>query len=475
MLAANRRPHPLVVVLVFTLAPILIRGQDRLAAGQEGPLAIPGSSAPGILYLPTDYRPGARLPLIFFMHGSGGKPTSWPWRTATGGRGHIIVGLPYGVQADAGANGIHRDPATVEKMVTFIDAVRKQIDDTYGIDRDHVILSGLSMGGWGVNFYGFVEAARERYVGYAIIAAGPQPGGTVDLSVAAGHPVLLLNGEEDANLAAANAGRPALEKAGALVEQVILPGQGHVPSTESMAPPLRDWLAKVKAAAERKRGLEAVAWRPVRPEGDLPRSTREADLSAYFPTASWLPASGRPTLIFAESRGRDAKERPSRAALASAKAEAELFLFPRSCEIAAAARAFDCLRLDLSALDPPGAGAFAEAAAPTVFLLDAERHLVAVLGKSRLRAAGLQSAMLGVLGEKEREAALALAAELAPRLDELEEVEKDLAKAEAALARLRGAKRPSEKAIDAKVEEVGALEARRAELVAALRPPEPAK
>ena len=33
-------------------------------------------------------------------------------------------------------------------------------DKVYGIDRDSVFLTGLSMGGWGVNHYGFLDEGR---------------------------------------------------------------------------------------------------------------------------------------------------------------------------------------------------------------------------------------------------------------------------------------------------------------------------
>ena len=90
---------------------------QRIAAGQEGDLLVPGSEHPCKLYVPKDYKPGARLPLIIFLHGSGGKPTSWPWKTATGGAGYFIAGLSYGAFPDGGAGGILSDPSSCRNMI----------------------------------------------------------------------------------------------------------------------------------------------------------------------------------------------------------------------------------------------------------------------------------------------------------------------------------------------------------------------
>ncbi|MFH0939889.1 MAG: tetratricopeptide repeat protein [Planctomycetota bacterium] len=203
---------------------------------------MPGNQYASVIYIPNDYKDGLKLPLIFFMHGAGGKPNTWLFQEATGGEGYIVVGLAYGGVADSGANGIRSDPAICAAMIQYIAQVREIVKKTYGFNEQQVFLAGFSMGGWGVNYYGFNKKAQGLYRGYCILAAGPMRQDEVDFSVAKGLPVLLLNGEKDANIEVANKGKPALEKAGAIVKQVIIPGAGHVPKAENTHVLLKEWL-----------------------------------------------------------------------------------------------------------------------------------------------------------------------------------------------------------------------------------------
>jgi poly(3-hydroxybutyrate) depolymerase len=243
-----RRMLVLAISCILNLATTWLSAADKIKPGQEGNLEITGDTHPSVIYVPKDYKDGAKLPLILFMHGAGGKPTTWPFKTATKGEGYIIVGLSYGAFPDAGAGGIKSDPKSCDAMIDYINKVREAVKTAYGIDDKQVFLTGLSMGGWGVNFYGFNKKAAGLYRGYCIIAAGPMTTTPVDLSVAKGLPLLVLNGEKDPNLAAANKGKPAAEKAGDIVTQAIIPGQGHVPGGNTMDDPLHKWLADIAAA-----------------------------------------------------------------------------------------------------------------------------------------------------------------------------------------------------------------------------------
>lgn len=224
------------------LACALECGADLIAPGTEGKVQPEGSKHASLLFVPKDWKAGQKHPLIFMMHGAGAQPTTWPWRDATGGKTHLIVGLAYGGQDDAGAQGIRSDAATCTAMMKYINDIRALVDRDYGVDQSQVFLTGLSMGGWGVNFYGFKPEAKGLYRGYCIMAAGPRTDSGVDLSVAKGLPLLLVNGETDPNKRAADEGKPAAEKAGAIVEYTIIPGQGHVPDTDKLAAAIAPWL-----------------------------------------------------------------------------------------------------------------------------------------------------------------------------------------------------------------------------------------
>src|SRR3954463_11088220 len=96
--------HRLLLATALALvAPLLVAADDRLEPGKEGPLVVDGKP-PCVVYVPTDYVAGTRVPLILFMHGSGASPGTAPFRSACGGKGYLICGLSYGGCANAGAN-----------------------------------------------------------------------------------------------------------------------------------------------------------------------------------------------------------------------------------------------------------------------------------------------------------------------------------------------------------------------------------
>jgi poly(3-hydroxybutyrate) depolymerase len=359
---------------------------EKLSAGSEGKLAIPGCSFPCVLYVPTDHAPGTRMPLILFMHGSGGSPTTWPFKDATGGKGYLIAGISYGAFSDAGAGGIKTDPPSCSAMIKFIDQVRAEIDKLYGVDQKHVYLTGLSMGGWGVNFYGFNKEARGRYRGYAIFAAGPRK--ETDFSVARGLPVMVLNGEKDPNLAVAKEGVGPLGNAGAIVKQVILPGQPHVPATESMTQPLKSWLAGIEQVDAREKALAALQWQSGELTGAPETASGTPDvLGKYLAQQSLVSGAeaDRPIVLFCHSRqeGKNGELTPQ--ARDSASVEEEVFSFPNAVATPAMGRHFACLRIDVSAVDPKRNPSINQSNAPQVILLAKDRSVAAVLkGKSKL-------------------------------------------------------------------------------------------
>jgi hypothetical protein len=411
------------LVLILLVLPTTASAQagEKLAAGSEGKLAIPGCSFSCVLYVPSDYVPSARMPLILFMHGSGGSPTTWPFKDATAGKGYLIAGLSYGAFPDGGAGGIKTDPPSCLAMIKFIDQVRAEIDKLYGVDQKHVYLTGLSMGGWGVNFYGFNKDARGRYRGYAILAAGPRK--ETDFSIPRGLPVLVLNGEKDPNLAVAKEGVGPLGNAGAVVKQVILPGQPHVPATESLTQPLKSWLTGIEEMDARERALAAVRWQ----SGELtgaPASGAVAGeaLGKYLAQQSSISTAeaDRPIILFCHSRqeGKNGELTPQ--ARESASVEEEVFSFPSAVATPAVGRHFSCLRIDVSAIDPKRNSLINQANVPQVILLSKDRTVAAILkGKSKLSDKEVAGEMKKLLEEAAQD-------EVARRISSWEPVLKDL-------------------------------------------------
>jgi predicted esterase len=230
-----------------------------IGPGMEGWLHVPGYPHPCVIYVPTDYAPGVRLSLVLYFHGYGGGPTTWPLQDATQGKGYLIVGLSYGSQADGGEHGFQDDPASCHAMLRFLETVRNHLKTIYIYDEQQVILAGFSMGGYAVMTLGLCSESRELYCGYCIIAAGAKDR-PYRFMVASDRPVLLLNGAFDPNLPDANRGKERLTKAGAIVTQVVLPGEPHVPSLHAMGAPIRDWLDAGKRLLDRARKNPSPSW-----------------------------------------------------------------------------------------------------------------------------------------------------------------------------------------------------------------------
>ncbi|MCB9881459.1 MAG: hypothetical protein H6834_06680 [Planctomycetes bacterium] len=445
------------------------RSQERLQPGQEGKLEVPSCKYPCVLYVPTDWQPGAKLPLIFFMHGAGGRPTTWPWRQATEGHGYLLCGLSYGTHEDGAANGIHSDPETRRAMAKFIDDVRAMIDERYGVDDRHVFLTGLSMGGWGVNFYGFLAEARGRYRGYAILAAGLAQGGApLDLSVLEGKPLLLLNGEKDQNLPAAQRGKPVFEEEGAKVTYVVIPGEGHVPKVDTMTAPLAKWLAVIAREDEVANGMVAVDFRP----GELEGTVGDGDeaLLEYLKAQAFLAKGSKPVLVFCTTDHVDRHGKPSKQAKDSADVEVELFRYPEAFETPAMAHFYDCYRVDVSKLTKAANPLVHQDTAPLVLLLDRERTRAALFAKAKLQDGKLAAELRTLLDTGELVDADARLERTKPLLLELEKLMKAIASEEKTLAKLRARpSRSSMKSIEKHGEELEALRKRLHELREDLR------
>ncbi len=434
-----------VLLLLFVfVAPGHGEGEDNAALidpGSEGPLRVPGSDAPCHLYVPTDYVKGARLPLIFFLHGSGGKPTSWPWKSATEGKGYFIVGMSYGAQPDAGAGGIKSDASTITAMIAFLEKTRALMHERYGIDQRRVFLSGLSMGGWGVNFYGFQDVARGRYRGYCIMAAGIMESPKPDLTVLEGMPLLLLNGEKDANLAAANRGKPQFEQAGAILKQVVISGEGHVPSIATMAPPLKAWLDEIEQADAHQRALAAIKWKDAPFEGvpGTAGATKEENLLAWVKAQSFMEkvVPGRPLLVFFTTAHEDKKGRPSKQAQESLRVDEQSFGYPAALATPASARACVCFRASIDGLRKKTSPLLHRDLAPVVLLVDREHKALRILAKGKLKDAALAKELRSLLSSDEAAAADARVASTKPVLQEMRKLQRSIDADQKALRKLR--------------------------------------
>ncbi len=433
---------PVLAALALALAPLCAQAADAaLKPGQEGPLSIPGGSKPCVLYIPSDYKAEKPFPLILFMHGSGDIPRTAPFRQITGGKGYIVCGLSYGGQADAGAGGIKDDAASVAEATAFIGKVRARIVQTYSVDQTRVILSGLSMGGWGVNLYGFGKDTAKLYAGFCVIAAGPMKA-VQDFTPLAGLPVLFLNGANDPNLGASKDDMKRFkDSSGAIATQVVIPGEGHVPDAGKMAKPIMTWLAQVDAQAARDQSLAAVHWTLAKPAGDLDKGS---DSKAVL--TSWLQGlkevqhtwTDKPVIIFISAQGQPA---PDGTPDASSQVLDKAFSYPNALYAPLTARFYNCIQLDVTGVDKAQNRLVNEEAAPMVILLDKDRKIAVQLkGRSHLSDKGLADEMRRLLDKPKVDAIETLAQQVGPILKDMRASTKKLKGLQDQMAQISGAR-----------------------------------
>jgi len=440
--------------------------ESDIAPGARGAFTVAGHRGACELYVPRDWEAGARMPLILFMHGAGGKPTTFPWEFAAD-KGWLVLGLAYAAQEDLAAGGIRSDPATASATLEYIKEAIDQVDAAYGVDRRTVVLTGLSMGGWGVSSYGLRTEARGLFAAFAILAAGPRA--PADFSVAEGLPFLVLNGEQDPNLAAADEGTPLIEEAGAIVTKVVIPGEGHVPSIDSMRKPLREWLDTVRSLRRGADRLAAVRWIDVRPTGEQVRGKagKDEDLAAWVAAESRVreAAADQPVLVFLVSRLTGKDGRDTSQAAQSRKVEEEVFSFPNANALALAARHCTCLRLDMSQADPKANPLASSRDVPLVVILKPDRSLAAVLrGASLGREKPILDVLLDLLDPE-----LGIPEAAAARRGGLAELEKavgQVRKQEAVVAKLASARATNDRARETKKRRLSEERAQLAELEA---------
>lgn len=220
------------------------RGYVRMAYRSEFDQTL----QPYVAYLPEDFDPSRKYPLLVFLHGS------------TSTERNIIGwhGIPDGFIALC-PNG--RGPSNWfswdNAQIDVAEAIRA-VQSNFPIDQDRILLAGFSMGGYGV-YRSFYETP-DTYRAIAVFSGGPKvrfgiPDGqaVIDfnedkyLEPFAGLPVFVFHGERDRNVSFEETEQfiAKLESAGAQVEFHTEADTGHSgPNDETMAA-YHQWVERV--------------------------------------------------------------------------------------------------------------------------------------------------------------------------------------------------------------------------------------
>ena len=237
--------------LLASLTPTF--AADAPAKGKEAPFVAPATKLPPavkrlgdkgakegldyLVYLPAGYDldKAKRWPLVVFLHGSGERGADVQVVRKTGLTQTLEQrgATPYVMIAPQCPLGGGWNTALLDKLLDEVLA-------DYRVDKQRVVLTGLSMGGYGTWKWG--AERPERFAALIPVCGGGKPESAASLK---GMPIWGFHGDADnaVKLSAGQAMIDAAKKAGADAKFTIYPGVGHNSWGKAYAEPeLEAWI-----------------------------------------------------------------------------------------------------------------------------------------------------------------------------------------------------------------------------------------
>lgn len=202
---------------------------------------------PYMVSVPSSFDKTKKYPLVVYLHGSESYETNLPNYVIPEG---FIAVSPFGRGT---SNAFTRDNAQ-EDIAEAIEAVKKD----FPIDDTRILLTGFSMGGYGV-YRTFFETPN-KYRAIAIFSGGPSLGKSYSKGAPAPDfmdeknlipfknvPVFIFHGEKDRNVsfAVTKELKDKLEKAGAKVDYAFDTEEGHSAPTKPSLDKYLDWVKRI--------------------------------------------------------------------------------------------------------------------------------------------------------------------------------------------------------------------------------------
>lgn len=204
---------------------------------------------PYVVYLPENYDKSKKYPLMVYLHGSASDESNIHGVLGIIPKDFIAVG-PFG---RGKSNAYSRDNAQ-DDIAEVINAV----SEDYSIDTARILLTGFSMGGYGV-YRTFFETPN-KYKALAVFSGGPNIGSRYapvelapdftdekNLSSFKSVPIFIFHGVKDLNvtLQATLDFASKMKKTGATIELQTEPDKGHeFPGISSIEKYMK-WVEKV--------------------------------------------------------------------------------------------------------------------------------------------------------------------------------------------------------------------------------------
>ena len=238
------RTLPLFFVAWLGLA-VMARADDKHGFLDRVYKDADGKQAKYVLFIPKDYDGKKAYPLILFLHGAG--------ETGADGKKQAEVGLGKAIkeQADTFPFIVVFPQSQKRTWMANSDdgkralAILDETEKEYKVDKKHVYLSGLSMGGFGT--WSMAEAFPEKWAAIVPVCGGGDPKSAEKIK---NIPCWIFHGDAD-NAVKVDRSRDmkkALEAAGGKPIYTEYAGVGHNSWDKAYATKeLYEWLLKQEA------------------------------------------------------------------------------------------------------------------------------------------------------------------------------------------------------------------------------------
>ena len=215
----------LLIILVIPVAvaqPMAAQASadDSWQPGREYCINDPAAGTDGyfLVYVPADYDPGEKWPVVFYYHGLGGRPDTSTIRRIANDRYCIVAGMSYYAPGMEGYRFMDTEDVRIFHHV--LASIKKQLN----VDEKKFYVGGFSKGG----FYtcDMLRLLSDELAGAIIFGAGSKSINS-DWPSFVGKEVFIGCGQKDQFITMAREASKRLETLGATVTLEEWPETGH--------------------------------------------------------------------------------------------------------------------------------------------------------------------------------------------------------------------------------------------------------
>ena len=233
----------------------LVASAQDFAPGTETAVQLGTPVDKTLVFVPKDYDKTKPWPVVLYYHGTKSKPSTQFLRSVLKEQHAVLVGMAY---REPGLLTIkspaHRTEYT-NKELAHLGLVLGELSKHLSIDRNRIIISGVSKGGWITNMLGHQKP--EYFGGMALLMGGhhkhaaPSPNPTAFK----GKPIYIGVGEHDPNYVFSRLGEAVWSGYGAAVSFDTWYNTGHEFPADTST--FKHWLLREVAPQEIQEEVDA--------------------------------------------------------------------------------------------------------------------------------------------------------------------------------------------------------------------------